>query len=342
MSEKFLYRLARILPGRVQGWALSATREAGLGDEGYGWLSKTIIFTILGGVLGTGILYVGLDGVNMWLNTLMLEITIGVEVAVLIGFFLGMMIALGARWWHLYFLVERRRSKVEEILPDFLLLVAGNIRAGMTSFSAFKSSARPEFGPLSQEIKSVTSRSLGIDSFASALSRVTNSIRSQNLDETIRFFLQAARSGGKMATLLENTSAELRQNQELKKELQTSTRTYVIFVGFVMMIATPMLMAVSVEFIELVTRIQGQASFASGDVSSSVGFLGGTVSITADFLVSIAYILLFGNAFLASLFMGTIGSGKPFNGVRWAPVMFLISVVIFLFAREALGGLLVG
>lgn len=340
MMRALSYRIVRLFPDKWQTRVAEAARQGGL-EDGHAWLAKTLLIVFLGGLGGGILFYLGVGILNAWLATLLP----GGEITSLwsagIGIITGLALGLGLRVWHLYYLVEKRRRMVEDILPDFLLLVAGNVRAGMTSFSAFKSSARPEFGPLSQEIRTVTSRSLGVNSFASALSRITSNIKSKNLNETIRFFLQAVRSGGKMAQLLENTSAELRQSQELKKELQTSTKTYVIFVGFVMMIATPLLMAVAVEFIRLVSRIQGQASFATAN-AGAVGFLGGTVGITPDFLVSVAYILLFGNAILGSLFMGMIGSGKPLLGVRWAPGIFLISIIIFIIAQGALGGLLVG
>jgi flagellar protein FlaJ len=243
------------------------------------------------------------------------------------------------RGLHVYYAVENRRKKVEDILPDFLLLVAGNIRAGMTSFSAFKSSARPEFGALSEEIKGVTTRSLGTGSFTQALLEISTSIQSQSLSESVRFFIQASKSGGKIAQLLENTSNDLRRTQDLKRELESSTRTYVIFVAFVMVIATPLLMAVSVSFVELITSIQSQ-SLVSGDAGSSLGFLGGTLSITPIFLEGMAYVLLAGNAVLAGLFMGMIGQGKPLLGLRFTIPMLAVSIIVFWIARSFLGSLL--
>src|SRR3989338_1305476 len=49
--------------------------------------------------------------------------------------------------------------------PGFLLLVSSNINAGMTPFNSFQVAARPEFGPLAEEIKYAVSKSLGTTSF---------------------------------------------------------------------------------------------------------------------------------------------------------------------------------
>ncbi|MCK5493471.1 MAG: hypothetical protein KAJ14_10215, partial [Candidatus Omnitrophica bacterium] len=45
-----------------------------------------------------------------------------------------------------------RIKKIEGIFPDFLQLVASNLRAGMTVDRAMLLSSRPEFAPLDEEI----------------------------------------------------------------------------------------------------------------------------------------------------------------------------------------------
>lgn len=339
MTNPILYRLARAFPEKFQNRIGEKIRIAGYPQDAQTWIGKTMLASLLGALIGAILLGLVYPFVNGWLSALVKGVEFSLETAVPAGLILGLGMGIAFRCLALYYSIERRRAKVEEILPDFLFLVGGNIRAGMTSFSAFKSSTRPEFGPLSDEIKSVASRSLGTESFSSALSTVSERIQSRNLSETVRFFLQAMRSGGKMAQLLENTANDLRRTQDLKKELETSTKTYVIFIAFVMMVATPLLMAVSVQFVALITQIQAQNTIASTD-SSSLGFLGGALQITPAFLESVAYVLLFGNAILAGIFMGTIGQGKPLLGLRYTPVLFAISLVAFFLAKGVLGGIL--
>ncbi len=316
-------------------------RESGSLDDGATWLSKTLILSILAAIAGAVFFYFTSESLNAWVTPLGTGISFTRETAGILGTSVGFITGLILQVLILYYRIENRRKKVEEVLPDFLLLVAGNIRAGMTSFSAFKSSTRPEFGALSDEIRAVTTRALGTESFGNVLSGISNRIKSKSLSETVRFFLQAVRSGGRIAQILESSSADLRRTQDLKKELESSVKTYVIFVAFVMVVATPLLMAVSVEFVTLITRIQGQSSFlTAGSSSSTVGFLGGKLSITPVFLESVAYILLLGNAILAGIFMGVIGEGKPFLGLRYTPIMFIVSMIAFGLARQVLGSLL--
>lgn len=341
MPNPLFYRLSRALPLGMREKANVYVREAGLADDGAAWLSKTLILSILAAITGAAIFYFFYAPLNTWLIPLGTGITFTNETAGIVGVALGFVTGLILQVLFLYYRIERRRKKVEEVLPDFLLLVAGNIRSGMTSFSAFKSSTRPEFGALSDEIRAVTTRALGTESFGNVLSGISMRIKSKSLSETVRFFLQAVRSGGRIAQILESSSADLRRTQDLKKELESSVRTYVIFVAFVMVVATPLLMAVSVEFVTLITRIQSQNAFlTTSAASSSAGFLGGKLTITPSFLESMAYVLLLGNAILAGIFMGVIGEGKPFLGLRYTPIMFIVSMIAFAVARQVLSGLL--
>ena len=340
MKTDIWYRLSRRLPEKFQDNAIENIKKAGFKQDAHEWLGKSVmlvfIFTILVGIA----FYFSEDVLTAFVQPLIPGIEVPLFVWVLAGLVVGFVASAGIRGLQLYYSIQKRRQTVEDILPDFLLMVAGNIRAGMTSFSAFKGSARPEFGALSKEIHAITSRSLGVESFSNALSKLNQNIQSTSLNETIRFFLQAVRSGGKLARLLENTAVDLRRTQDLKKELQSSTKTYVIFVAFVMVIATPLLMAVAIEFVDLIASIQSQNQFGGAVEGSAVGFLGGAITIDSIFLTSIAYLLLLGNAILGSLFMGTIGQNRPLLGLRFAPIMFIVSIVMLWVGRIMLGGLL--
>lgn len=340
MMHPLWNRIARSLPSKWYEWAESRIIKTGWKIDAPTWLGQSVVWVLFGGILGGVAGYLGQPFVNIWLNNILPGAGFTPQFMAIIGFAVGLLLSIALRGLRVYYAIERRKKKVEDILPDFLLLVAGNIRAGMTSFSAFKSSARPEFGALSDEIRSVTTRSLGTGSFTQALLEISTSIQSTSLTESVRFFIQANRSGGKIAQLLENTSNDLRRTQDLKQELESSTKTYVIFVAFVMVIATPLLMAVSVSFVELITKIQSQAVFAGTGDAGGLGFLGGTLSITPAFLEGMAFVLLAGNAILAGLFMGMIGQSKPLLGLRFTLPMLGVSILVFWFSRLFLGALL--
>lgn len=240
---------------------------------------------------------------------------------------------------YIYYRIDARVKMVESILPDFLLLVASNVRAGMTPFAAFRASARNEFGPLAEEIKLATSESLGVESFTEALSKLSQRIASDSLREIVSFFAQSLRSGGKIARLLETTANDLRQTQALKKELLSSTKMYVMFVVFVVVIATPVLLSVSVQFLDMIESIQSE-SHAAPIEGAQLGFLASKPGFNSAFMQTVSYALLLGNSFLASIFIGVIGGGKGKNGLKYAPIILVVSIIVFFASRTAFSGML--
>jgi len=231
-------------------------------------------------------------------------------------------------YMRILYIIQMRAKMVEEVLPDFLFLVSNNINAGMTTFSAVSNSTRKEFGLLNEEIKQALSKSMGQESFTDSLKELNYRINSQMLKETISFFSEAMKSGGKLAKLLENTASDLRQRQELKKELKSSTKMYVMFVLFIILIATPLLLSISVQFLKTIEGLQN-TGLQEAVQMTQVSFLGGKLLISPEFMKFMAYIVLFINSMLASLFMGLLGDSKLTQGVKYFPVLFFISTVLF-------------
>ncbi len=303
---------------------------AGIRSDPEIYLGKRIILGFLAAMIGF-LSVIALQPVRA-----LLPIAFLLPAAVVAGIASFLLVAF-ASYMFVYYLIDSRKKMVEGILPDFLLLVSSNVSAGMTPFAAFRNSARKEFGPLSEEIKIAASKSLGTESFSEALKELSKTIASDSLREIVSFFAQSLRSGGKIAKLLETTAKDLRQTQALKKELLSSTRMYVMFVVFVVVIAAPVLLSVSVQFLDMISAIQ-QESMTSSIEGMEMGFLSTKLSIDSSFLVLVAYALLSGNAVLSSLFIGVISQGMAKNGLRYFPLLLVVSLIVFFASRIAFSG----
>ena len=244
----------------------------------------------------------------------------------LLSAFLSYFVFLELFELQLFYIVDSRAKKVENILPDFLLLVANNVRSGLTPFAAFRQSARHEFGVLSEEVKVAAAKSLGTQSFEKALKQLSERIDSRFLRDTVSLFAQSLKSGSHLAKLLESSAMDLRKMQELRKEMVTSIKTYVLFVGFVALIATPLLLAISIQFLQMLQSIQiSQAASGAGQFS----FLTPKLTVTSGFMNQVAFLLLFGNSLLAGLFLGILRTGKAKHGLKYFPLLLIASIAVF-------------
>lgn len=294
-----------------------------------GFLIPTSLIPLINVLFGTEIIF---EGILTPIITLTLSI----------GFFL---ITLILFYLHVSYVIDGRKKMVEAILPDFLYLVGNNLKSGMSPFYAFRSAVRPEFGPLSEEIKIATQKSLGIESFSNALKDIGQRIDSKVLNDTTKFFAQALRSGGHLAQLIETTASDIKQTNRLKKELITSTRMYTLFILFVVVIASPMLLAVSIQFLNILGSITTQTSSFGGSASTTTGgvqFAAGAISITPEFMTTLSYGIIIVNSFLASVFIGLLGGGKLRDGLKYAPLMAIAGIILLTLFSAGVGGLLGG
>ena len=81
---------------------------------------------------------------------------------------------------YLWFLlhIDQKASFIERILPDSMQLMASNLRAGFTTDRALLLSARPEFGPLQDELNTVGKEIATGKEMTLALIGMSNKIKS--------------------------------------------------------------------------------------------------------------------------------------------------------------------
>ncbi|MEK6967879.1 MAG: type II secretion system F family protein [Nanoarchaeota archaeon] len=217
------------------------------------------------------------------------------------------------------------------MLPDFLRLIASNIRSGMTPFQALKLAARPEFGPLKDEVDYITIRGLGNENFQDLVVAINKHIRSESLDRALKLFSSTLKSGGHLAQVLEESTTYIEEKRRLKKELSTITKSYSVFIMFSVVILAPFLLSISIQFLTMVTAIQ---SITKG--SESIAGFGGQISITVGFLRICALIFLVATGIFSSMLVAVIKQEKIQYGFKYALLIVSLSLVSFFIANNVI------
>lgn len=306
------YTTVRIAPRKIVEHIDSLLRYGGLKQEAKVWLGSVLFFSWLVAVavlLGFWILLEVTDPLLLVLS--------GIAALVLVFF---------TFYFLLYIKVEDRRKRAERVLPDMLQMVAANIRAGVTPIVALRMAARPEFGPLEEEIKFATTKALGAESFADALIDIGTRIRSEILERTIGLFTSSMRSGGNLAALLENTANEILEAQELRRELIAGTNMYIVFILFTMIIGMPMLLSISIQFVAMVESLRAENT--GGTFAQELG-VAVAAPVSANFIERAAIVSLLVTSVLVSMLIGVIHDGSEWYGLRYAPLFAISSLVVF-------------
>jgi Flp pilus assembly protein TadB len=235
--------------------------------------------------------------------------------------------------------IDARKTKLEEMLPDYLQITSANLRSGIALDTAMLLAARPEFQFLSEDIKEMNRRIFGGENFETALKELSTRYRSHQLSHAIRMITESLRFGGAMADLLEQISKDMRNQQLTQKEVAGQMLMYSIFIAFAGLIAAPVLYGLTSQMI-IVTDTVWKGILAQnpgGLPTTGVSFLKPSppkISAETYHDFSIAAIVIICG--FASLIMSAISSGSAIKGIKYLPVFIILGIVIFLVVQYAI------
>ena len=237
---------------------------------------------------------------------------------------------------------ERRKSEIERMLPEALLLMSNNLESGASINQAFLESAREEFGPLKKEFKITARQISGGNSVEQAIRNLRDRVNSDIFQDTLRILTNTLESGGNTADLLESSAEDIRKSLELRDEIESSVQMYVIFIFIAAVIGAPFLFGITTYMAETTTQLWQQTDTrATNDFSgtgSSVSFQKPDINIQHLTIFSISVITI--TNFFSSLIISQIKNGNIKKGFKIIPVSVGLSVTIFYTVRSALTGLI--
>ncbi len=269
-----------------------------------------------------------------------LELPLGFFVAIL-----SFIIVESLFFVFLYITADNRAKKIEEVLPDALFMVSANIRAGMTTENAVMASAKPEFGPLEEEIRRMSAKTFGGASLNQAMMEMSGRVRSTSLKRAVRLLVEGNSLGGQMAALLYEVGQDMRNVAQLKRELMNITLMYTIFIIFSCVIASPLLFATSVYYTQLSETISSRVTINPSELpAGATGFLGkigGSKSdtsskITGEDMHNFAIACIVVTTFFSSLVLAQIRHGKLNPALKYIPIFMSLALAFFFAAGFAL------
>ena len=311
--RKVYYAFGNLSPSGINKHLEEMLDYARVDMEARVWFGSVLLLSLL-----TGVIWLLFSWVILGITSIPVLLIIAI---------IGFSFTVFTLYLVLHFRVEDRRNRIEYVLPDALQIIAANIRAGLTPLAALRTAARSGFGPLEEEIRYVTAKSLGIESFTDALMEMSKRIKSEILERTVTLFIVSMRSGGSLAVLLENAADDILEGQELRRQLIAGTNMYIVFILFAVLVGMPALLSISIEFVDLVSSLQQKS--ARTTLASEVG-LGMGTPISADFLFQVSIVTVMATSVTVSMLIGVIHDGKELNGLKYTPYLLVVSIIVFL------------
>lgn len=237
---------------------------------------------------------------------------------------------------------QSKAKQAENALPDALELIASNIKAGMTTERALFESAREEFGPLSKELKTASRKIITGQRTDIALGDIPKRIKSPLLERTIELLIQGIRSGGQITDLLFQISDSIREENATKEEIKANISMYIMMIFITATFGAPLLFGISSYIVGVVSESSMREVSGELPTSASVGVAGRITSlaleqskekVSEEFIVLFAELALLITAVFSALTIGIIQIGSEINGVKFIPVILVVSFVLFFFVR---------
>jgi flagellar protein FlaJ len=240
----------------------------------------------------------------------------------------------------LLYTTDRKAHFAEDMLPDALQLTASHIRAGLTPDKALLMSARPEFGVLEKEIKWIAKQAMTGQDLASAILGMNQRVNSMLIQRTTNLIAEGIRSGGELATLLEETAEDIRNAATLRNEVRSQVMMYVIFIFLAVGMGGPALYAISTFLVESMAKISAgidPAAFTT-DVYAKSPIKFTQSSIPIQFMINYSIVSIITSSIVSGVTLSLIEKGNTKNTTKYAPILIAIGLIIFFVLRLLVSG----
>jgi flagellar protein FlaJ len=216
----------------------------------------------------------------------------------------------------------RRVRKIDNRFPDFIRDLAESRRAGMTFTKAIMYSAKGDYGVLTSEIQKIARQISWGSSVEDALKSFAGRVNTKLIKRTISLIIEASRSGGNVADVLDAATKDARELKLLESERRAGMLSYVavIYVGMGVFLLIIIVLCKSL--------LPSMITEGSEGVSSA---LGKPSSMTLTDVTSLFYYAALVQTGGMGIIAGVFEEGDIISGVKHMFIMILVSWMIFKF-----------
>ncbi len=277
-----------------------------------GNLNRLIIYTVSGGLITVFIL----------LGLLSLFNVISLGFADAIDFFVFAILS-GTGVYGMYeYLHYSRIRKIDAVFPDFVRDLSSSRRAGMTFTKAILFTSKGSYGLLTKEIKKIAQQISWGSSVEEALTEFSKRINTTSVRRTISLIIEASRSGGNVADVLDVAAEDALEIKQLEGERRVNMLSYVVVIYVAMLVFMAIIAILAGVFIPTIT-----GSSAEGLATT----LGGGNIIGQETIIQVFYFATLAQSMGTGLVAGIFEDGNVQSSVKHIFILVLISWFVFKF-----------
>jgi len=207
------------------------------------------------------------------------------------------------------------RKAVDEHLPDLFRSIVQAQETGMTLPQALEEASKRDYGPLTAELKRMTTQISWGMTFEEALLALERRVNTVLVQRTVPMIIEASRSGGHVERVFDPMGKFIQTTLLLDKERRNQTRSYIaiIYVAFFVFILTIILL-----FKSFFASIEGLPILGSAVMAPE------EMQRTFFHMTSI-------QAFFGGLVAGKMGEGTINAGLKHSLILMLCGYIALRF-----------
>jgi archaeal flagellar protein FlaJ len=218
-------------------------------------------------------------------------------------------------WLHFH-----RIYKIDTVFPDFVRDLAASRRAGMTFTNAILFTSKGNYGLLTNEIKRIAQQISWGSSIEEALTSFSKRINTKSVNRTISLIIEANRSGGNVAEVLDVAARDAREIKLLESERKVNMTSYVVVIYVSMMVFMAIIAMLAGVFIPTITGAEAQG------LSQTIG---GSGLITQSDIIQVFYFATIVQSIGTGLVAGIFEDGYFQSSVKHIFILVFISWIVF-------------
>jgi len=236
----------------------------------------------------------------------------------------------------IYFYVDLRiylrTKKMEEMLPDFLQVVASNLKGGMSFENALLGAIKPRFTILANEMAEVSKKVMTGHDVRKALSELGEKYDSPMLRRAIDLMISELESGGQIADLIDKIVDNIKETKVLKEEISASAVAYTIFMAAIVIFIAPLLFSLSFHLLIVILNFVSRLTAATGR-TGALPFSIGDVVVSPDSFRYFSIAAIGVISFFSSLIVSIVEKGNIKSGLKYIPILISSLVLYFVFMK---------
>ncbi len=316
--------VARFYPNKVRLAYKQLLLYCNIGVPLETYLTRVLIFTFFGSIVVS------------------LLIALFTKLSFFILFFITFLLSQMVVYSWLSLTADSRAKFIEDLLPDLLQLMASNLRAGHTLDRALILAARPEFGTFQEEINRAGKDVATGTDFNDAIIKMSRRIKSDKLSKSVQLIIAGQRSGGSLVDLLSQSASNLRQQKIIDERVRSNVLIYVIFIFAAIGFGAPMLFSLSSFLINVMKNVFSKVDIPQTTANVDIPLNFSEINLDPSFVTNYTLISMTVTSIMGSMILGLISKGKKKAGLKYMPVLIVLTISLFFIIRAIVGTLLSG